>query len=124
MIGEQAEVAYTVESARQHMLQESADELINCEGHGLVAGTFLAAIVLPLEGHFPVVTSDESAVGDGDPMGIPGEIGQNGFRAREGSLGIDYPLGLPEGCEVFCKGLTLGELLEFAMVRIPVNVNT
>ena len=87
------------------MNQEAPDELINCQGHGLVTGAPFIAIVFPLESHSPVIAGDQPAIRYRDPMGIPGEIGQYGLRAREGPLGIDYPLGLSEGCQVLGKNI-------------------
>ena len=52
----------------------------------------LCAVVLPLEGDAALIEGDESAVGDGDAMGVSGEVGEHGFGSSEWSLGIDDPV--------------------------------
>src|ERR1700687_217628 len=52
------------------MQQEAAHEFIRTEGHDLVAGAPLRAVVLPAEGQAPFVQRDEPLVGDGDAIGI------------------------------------------------------
>ncbi len=48
------------------------------QGHGLVSLAAFGAIVLPLEGHAPVVEGDEAAVRDRDAVAIAREIGEHG----------------------------------------------
>src|SRR5262249_20252641 len=66
--GEQAVVANAVETARQNMDEEAADELVDGERHHLVSIVTFAAVILPLEGDAVVVECDQPAVGDGDAM--------------------------------------------------------
>src|SRR5262252_4493457 len=73
--GEQAIVAYAVEAVRQHVDEEAADEVVGCERHTLVAISTFDAIVLPPEGDAPVVEPDQSAVRDGDAVGVARQIG-------------------------------------------------
>src|SRR5262245_60567815 len=53
--GEQAVVANAVETARQNMDEEAADELVDGERHHLVSIVTFAAVILPLEGDAVVV---------------------------------------------------------------------
>ncbi|CAE6908220.1 hypothetical protein R69749_08506 [Paraburkholderia domus] len=69
-IGEQAIVADAVEAAGQHVQQEAAHELVRAQGHGLVAGAPLRAIVLPAEGHAAFIERNEPLVGDGHAMRV------------------------------------------------------
>jgi hypothetical protein len=89
--GEQAVVADAVEAARQDMQEESADELGGVEHHGLEPVAASDAVVLPLEGDAGLVERDQPGVGDRDAMGVAGEIGEDGLRSGEGSLGVDDP---------------------------------
>src|ERR1700751_5153508 len=54
-LGEQAVVADAVEALRQDVDEEAADELTGCQGHELVSGAAVGAIVLVLEGDAVVV---------------------------------------------------------------------
>src|ERR1700722_17262853 len=49
-------------------------------------------VVLPLEGDALVIEREQAAVGDGDPVGVAGEIAQHLLRTAEGALAIDHPL--------------------------------
>ncbi len=81
------------------MQQEAAHELIGSERHGLVSIPFLRPVVLPLEGDALFVHRDQPAVGDGNPMGIAGEISQYSVRSGKGTFGVDDPLDLAQGLE-------------------------
>ncbi len=61
-------MADAVETARQHVQQEAARELIRFEGHGLVACASVHAVVLPAEGDTVFVERDQALVGDRDPV--------------------------------------------------------
>ena len=89
--GEQAVVADAVEAGRQHVQEKAADELGGVERHGLEPVAAFDAVVLPLEGDARLVERDQPGVGDGDAMRVAGEIGEDGLRSGEGSLGVDDP---------------------------------
>jgi hypothetical protein len=91
-VGEQPVVTNAVEAAGEHVEEEPADELVGTEGHGLVAVAAVDAVILPAEGDAALVAGDQPAVGDGDAVGIARQIGQYGFGAGKGALGIDDPL--------------------------------
>jgi transposase len=54
----------------QHVDQEPANELICGQGHGGAAACAFEAIVLDAEGDPARVETDQSAVGNGDPVGV------------------------------------------------------
>ena len=91
------------------MQQKAAHELIGGECHGLVSVPFLRPVVLPLEGDALFVHRDQPAVGDSNPMGIAGQIGQYSVRSGKGTFGIDGPLDLAQGFEPMAEGLRLTE---------------
>ena len=62
-------------------------------GHDLVALVTIGTIVLPSEDDAVAVAGDQPAVGDGDAVGIAGQIGQHGLWPAERALGIDHPFG-------------------------------
>ena len=78
---------------RQNVQQKSAQELMSGNGHDL----FLAAVgvVSPAKGHAIVLEGHEAVVGDGDAMGVAGQVVENMFGAAEGWLGVDDPV-VPE----------------------------
>ena len=93
-IGEQTVVTDAMESTGEHMDEEAADKLEGWERHdlGLVAAG--AAVILPFESHAGLVEGNETAVGDGDTVGVAGQIGQHRLGAAEGALGVDDPFDL------------------------------
>src|ERR1700693_5733679 len=101
--GEQAIVTDAVEAVGQHVAEEAADELGRRERHGLEALGPFDAIVLPLEGDAVVVAGDQPAVGDGDAMGVAGEISEHGLRSAERLLGIDHPFAWCSGARYAVK---------------------
>ena len=61
-IGQQAIMADTVETARQHMQQEAAHELISAERHGFVAGTAFGSVILVPERDAMFIGGDQPLV--------------------------------------------------------------
>ena len=90
-IGEKAVVADTDEASGQDMLQEATQELDRIEFHHPMA-VATTLIVLVAEAHRVRVGSRDSAVGDGDAMGVAGEVLQDLLGTAEGWLGVHHPL--------------------------------
>ncbi len=78
-VGEQAVVSDAMESVRQDMDEEAPDELVGGQGHGLVANPSFVPIVFVFEGDAVIIMSDQAAVGDGDAVGVSGEVSEYGF---------------------------------------------
>ena len=76
-LGQQAVVADAVEALGQDVDEESTDELVCGECHALVSISALDSVVFPLEGDAVLVECDQAAIGDGNAVGIAGEIGQH-----------------------------------------------
>ena len=91
-MGEEAVVADADEALGQGVKEEAAGELAEGEGEGAGPGT---PVVLVAEGDVVVVDSDQPVVGDGDAMGVAGQILQDGVGAVEGWLGVNDPVGAP-----------------------------
>ena len=79
-VGKEPIVADPVEALGQHVHKEAADELMRGESHRLPAVGPVDAVVLPPEGDGIGVGGDQSAVGDGDAMGVAREIAQDLLR--------------------------------------------
>ena len=71
-VGEQSEVADLDEACGQDVEQEAADELDRVEGHDATAVVMPG--VSPAEAHLSVVEAEQPSVGDGDTVGIAGQV--------------------------------------------------
>jgi hypothetical protein len=89
-VGKQSEVADLDEAGGQDMEQEAADELDCIELHDAAAVAMPG--VPPAEAHLSVVEAEESSVGDGNPMGVAGQVLQHMLGSSERRLGVDHPL--------------------------------
>jgi hypothetical protein len=111
-VGEQALVADAMETGREDVEQEAAHALAHVEAHDLAVVTAVLAIVLPAEADMAFVDIKQAAVGDGDAMGVTGEIGQDLLGAGEGLLGIDDPFTFAQWREVSLPRVHVFELAE------------
>src|SRR5215470_11663555 len=94
--GQQAVVTDAMEALRQDMQQEAADELVGIERHRPVPFGTIAAVILPLEGDTVVIERDQAAVGDGDTMGVAGEIAQHLRGSCEWGFAVDHPFAVAQ----------------------------
>ena len=76
-VGEQPIVSDAMEALRQHMDQETPDELVGRQRHRLVAGRPFDPIVLVLEGDAVLVGGHEPAIGDRNAVGVARQIAQH-----------------------------------------------
>jgi len=100
-IGQEPERPDADKAAGQDVEQEAAQELLRTECHHSL---FIpVGIILPAESNLVMLESHESMVGDGNAMGIAGEIAEHMMGTAEGGLGIDDPVltkqGMQEGAE-------------------------
>src|SRR5262249_38713356 len=110
-IDEQAEVPDAVEALGQDVHEEPPNELAWLQGHGFVPVRAFEPVILVFERDAVRVGGDQSAVGDGDAMRVPGKVGQHLLWPSEGTLGIDEPVDLPQWAEVALEGCCVGEML-------------
>jgi hypothetical protein len=108
-IGEEAEVADADHSGRQHMEQETADELDRVQGHGLDARVI--RIVFPVEAYAAVFESAKAVVGDGHAMSVASQIFEHAPWSTERRLYVNDPFEV-SGC--FTQGLERGRLGQIA----------
>src|SRR5271155_5669646 len=109
-LGEQAVVADAVQALGQDVDEEAADELVYCERHDLVAIGAFESIVLVFEADSVFVEREQPAVGDGNAMGVAGQISQYGLGSGEGPFAVDVPSGLAQRRQQGGEGSALGEL--------------
>ena len=72
-------------------------------------------VVLPTETDFAVVEGWDASVGDGDPMGVAGEVLEHLLGTAERWFGVDDPLFVPYGLEPAVPCLGMGELKELSV---------
>ena len=101
-VGKQSEVADLDETGGQHMEQEAADELDRVELHDAAAVAMSG--VSPSEANLAVIETEESSVGDGNPMRVAGQILQHMLWSAERRLGVDHPLSPAQGTKQRVKG--------------------
>jgi hypothetical protein len=89
-VGETAVVPDADEPGGQDVPQETPEELHRVEPHDPVARA--VGRVLPAEADGPVVQCNEALVGDGHPMGVPGQVFQHLGGPPEGRFGVDHPV--------------------------------
>jgi hypothetical protein len=89
-VGKQSEVPDLNEAGRQHVKQETADELDRIKLHD--TASVVVSGVPPAETPLAVIETEESSVGDGNTMGVAGQILQHMFGSSERRLGVDHPL--------------------------------
>ena len=108
-IGEEAELANADQAGRQHVEQETADELDRIQGHGLGSGVI--GVVFPVEADAAVLQSAQPVVGDRHAMSIASQILEHAPGSTEGRLDVNDPFEL-SGC--FTQGLERGRLGQIA----------
>ena len=112
-VGEEAEVADAHEAAWQQVEQEAAQELVDRQSQqALLVGM---RGVSPAEGDVALFEGDQSAVGDGDAVGVAAEIAQRVLRSAEGRLGIDDPVVTEQGSEPRGEGPRFRQRCEVAV---------
>jgi hypothetical protein len=109
-IGQEPEKADADKAARQDVEQEAAQELLRTEGHHSLLIT--VGIILPTESNLVLLESHQAMVGDGDAMGIAGEVAEHMMGTAEGGLGIDDPVLTEQGAQEGAEGLFVFERLE------------
>ena len=109
-IREEAGKSNPDEPARQDMEQEAAQELFGGNRH--LALLAAVSVILPSEGDLAVGNGDETVIGDGDTMGIAGQVMQHMLRPSEGAFRIDHPILAKEWPEESMKGFLSGQCLE------------
>jgi hypothetical protein len=105
-VSEEAEVADADEAAWEQVQQEAAQELVDRQLHDALAVAMGG--VSPAKGHLSVIKCEESAVGDGDAMGVCSEVAEHMFWSAKGWLGVDDPVVAIETTEPSSEAARLG----------------
>ena len=102
-IGEEAEIANTLEPVGKNVKQEPADEFVCIKRHRLVA--VVIAIILPAKLNLAVIDIKQAIIGDGDAVRVACDIFEDYFRSSEGPLGVNHPVLFPDGGDVTQEGI-------------------
>src|SRR5260370_29713826 len=89
-VGEESEVSNAKHPLGQNVDEKAAQELIRGNGHDLLLAA--VGVVSPAEGDAIALKGHETMVGDGDAVGIAGQVVENILGAAERWLGIDHPV--------------------------------
>jgi hypothetical protein len=92
------------------MEEDAAQELIGGNGHDLLLAA--VGIVLPAERDAMVLKGNKAMVGNGNSMGVAGQVVENMFRSAEGRLGIDDPVLPEELPEETAEAVGRGKMLQ------------
>jgi hypothetical protein len=117
-VGEESEVSDANQTSGQDVKKKTAQELMGGNGHDLLLAA--VGIVSPAEGNAIALEGHETMVGDGDAVGVAGQVVENMFGATEGWLGVDHPVLPAEFEEEVAECARQGELLERDMELEPV----
>lgn len=106
-VGHPPEVTDAWKAFWQHVQQEPAQELVVGKSHGAVLA--LMSVVSPAKRYAVVVDVKQAVIGNGDAMGVTGQILQNVFRTAERRLGVNDPRFTGDGFEKRCEVVFVGE---------------
>src|SRR5216684_5888309 len=112
-MGHQPEVADADESRRQHMQQESAQELV--DRHRDQTLLVLVSGIAPAKSDHAIGKGDQSMVGNRHTMGVLAKITKSVLRAAERTLCVHHPWGTEQRAEPRGKGLRILEQGELSM---------
>jgi len=98
-VGEEAVMANLDEAGRQDVETEAAQELLQREEHR--ADLAAVGVVFVPEGDRMVgeIQGFQAAVGNGHPVRVAAQVGQDDLGARKGAFGVDDPLATADATE-------------------------
>src|SRR5216684_76555 len=91
---------------------EAADELDRVEGHD--AAAVVMSGISPAKAHLSVIEAEQPSVGDGDAVGVAGQVLQDMFRSAEWRLGVDHPISPTQHMKQGVKCARFGECSQHA----------
>ena len=92
---------------RGDVQQQTPQELHGVQRQGAQAVATL--VILVAEGHLAMLQGHEPVVGDGDAVGIAGQVLEHMLGVLDGLFGVDDPLLVAQGGEEPLPGRGLGE---------------
>ena len=92
---------------RGDVQQQTPQELHGVQRQGAQAVATL--VILVAEGHLAMLEGHETVIGDGDAVGIAGQVLEHMLGVLDGLFGVDDPLLVAQGGEEPLPGRGLGE---------------
>src|ERR1700751_772157 len=92
-VGEEAEEADTHKARWKHVEEKAAQKLLGRYGHQLLLAAL--GVILPAESHLTVSEVYDPVIGDGDAMGVAGQVVKDVLRATKRRFSVNDP-DLPE----------------------------
>ena len=109
-IRQEAIVTDPHETSGKRVQQEAADEFRRLQGQDLAL--LPVRVILVAKAHLSVVQSDQPSVGDGDAVGIAGQIFQYASRRREGTFCVHDPIVTDRVIQALLEGGRITQRLE------------
>lgn len=106
-VGQESIVPDTLKAVGQHVEEKAPDELVGIQGHGPVHAARL--VVSVGEGDVAVLHADKAMVGNGDAVGVAGQVIEDGVGVGKRRFGIDDPFGLATVVQELLKSIPFGE---------------
>ena len=101
-------------SGRQHVEQESPDELVGGKAHHLVLLAACQPVVFITKSDLIVVDVEQALIGEGYTVGIAAQVFEYLLRAAERRLSMDHPFTFGERSEIVEESLPVGQGLKIA----------
>src|SRR6185312_7275309 len=111
-VGQEAEEADAHKAVRKHMEKKAAQKLLGSYGHQFLLAAM--RVVLSPASDLTIGECNEPMIGNGNAMGVAGQVMKNVLRSAEGRFGVHDPVLSEEGSKKATEGRLLRERLETA----------
>jgi hypothetical protein len=109
-VGEQSEITNADQAPGQNVNEEAAQKLLVRDGHDFLLTAM--CIIFPAKGNPLILKGNQAMVGNGDAMGIAGEIVENVLGTTEGRLSVNHPLLAEKQPEKLAEATWVRKVLE------------
>jgi hypothetical protein len=101
-IGQEAEEADTHKARWKHVEKKAAQKLLGRYGHQLLLAA--VGVIFPAERHLTIGEVYKPVIGDGDAMGVTGQVGKDVLRATERRFSVHDPILAEERAKKRAEG--------------------
>jgi hypothetical protein len=109
-IAQEPVIANAVESTRENVEKESADELLGRESHALLL--IVVAVIAPVELNLPILDICDPMIGNRDPVRVTADVIHHLLGSGERRLGVDDPFHVAHRIEMPMENLRVSKCLE------------
>ena len=111
-ISQEAEEADAHKAMGKHMKKEAAQKLLCCDRHQLLFAA--VSIILPAKRHLSIGKVYDPMIGDGDAVGVAGQVMEDVLRATERRLRVHDPVLAEERTKEGTESPSFGKRLKTA----------